>query len=134
MNLAAFLPWALPPAVAAAILLIAGAVGAFLRRLRQRPLRPVGMASWLGRSGFSDGLFYGLYFIKYWTALMLGGAVLGVATYLVMGPVFLPEGDWALRLSKGVANGIFFVGLVWGPGIALVSCFVKAHRLLNPSP
>ncbi len=117
--------------LAASIILLGGLVGLALRKLMRRPLRPATVMPGLGGNGFSDGVYYGICFVRYWTAFLFAGAVAGILLYLVSGRVFLPEADLGLRLSKGFMNGFFYVGVVWGPGLSLVLCFVRGHRLAN---
>ena len=93
-------------------------------RLLRRPVRP-GSTDELG---FRDGLFYGAQFLKYLLAAHVVGAIGGILYYLAISPLLGELATPGFILQKGVANGVFFLGWVWGPGIALVGCFIRARR------
>ncbi len=106
------------------IFLLGGGMGLLMVRLLRRPMRP---GSTVER-GFQDGLFYGAQFLKYLLAAHIVGAIGGVLYYLAISPLLGETATPGFILQKGMANGVFFLGWVWGPGIALVGCFIRARR------
>lgn len=107
-----------------ALLLLSALLGLALRWLLQRPLRPDSGS----RSGFVDGIYFGYVYLKILLAAHMAGALGGILYYLAISPL-LGGPPLSFLVTKGIANGVFFLGWVWGPGIALIGTFIHAHRL-----
>lgn len=109
---------------------LAGGLGILFRRLLRRPLRPHSR----DEVGYLDGIYFGTQFLKYLFVAHVLGALGGVLYYAAISPLLGEQADWMFILNKGVANGVFFLGWVWGPGISLVGCFIHAGRLWKREP
>lgn len=109
------------------LFLAGGLVGLGMRRLLGRPLRAGGSGAG-DPGGFVEGLQLTAVWLRNWLALALAGGVAGGLLYLAAGPWLAPGLGWGELGKKGAANGAFFLGLVWGPGLALVSLFFPPPR------
>lgn len=109
------------------IYVLAGLLGFLIRRLLGRSLRPHSKDA----RGIEDGLYFGTQFLKFMLLAHVLGAIGGILYYAAISPLLGKTTDWIFILEKGVANGVFFLGWVWGPGISLVGCFIHARRLWN---
>ena len=72
-----------------------------------------------------------VFLIYAWLILATIGTIAG--TTIIGGLrilMHLGEPDtWLHHLGRGAYFGLQYLGKVWGPGGAIVLCFVKAHRL-----
>ena len=109
------------------VYVLAGFLGYLFRRLLGRSLRPNSKDG----KGFRDGLYFGTQFLRYMLLAHVLGMIGGILYYTAISPLLGKTTDWVFILEKGVANGVFFLGWVWGPGISLVGCFIHARRLWN---
>lgn len=55
------------------------------------------------------------------------GAVLGVLSHVLLGPLFVDEPDFGYLAAFGFMNG-FKYGGVWAGGLAIVLCVVRARK------
>jgi len=108
-----------------ALFLLSGIVGVLLRALLRQPIR-AGSGDTIG---FVDGLYFGYVFLRYLLAAHVIGVVAGVLFYMAISPLMKADIPFSTIFNKGVANGVFFLGWVWGPGLALVGAFMHARKL-----
>ncbi|PXA04881.1 hypothetical protein DDZ13_02650 [Coraliomargarita sinensis] len=55
------------------------------------------------------------------------GAVLGVLSHVVLGPLFVDEPDFTYLSAFGFMNGLKYGG-VWAGGLAIVLCVMRARK------
>lgn len=73
--------------------------------------------------------FYWLWwFIAYTIIILEIGAIAGALLFATIGALTHPQMDIILRAEMGLADGFLYAG-VWAGGIAIVLCFMRAHRL-----
>ncbi len=65
-----------------------------------------------------------LYFVA---VICFIGAVLGVVTHVVLGPLFVDDPDYGYLAAFGFMNG-FRYGGVWAGGFAIVLCVMRARK------
>lgn len=64
----------------------------------------------------------------YAVAITLAGALGGFLAFLAFGKFFVPDWTWTALALKGLKVGGILAG-VWAPGVAIVLCFIRGHRL-----
>ncbi len=102
-----------------------------LRKLLKRSLRGSQKGIPLPDTFLGDGVYFGFKFVQYHASILLTGACLGLIIYLTVGRWIRPDLEWSFLASKGIANGLFFLGMVWGPGLALVACFIHGRKQMK---
>lgn len=65
-----------------------------------------------------------LYFVL---VICFAGAMLGVATHVVLGPLFVEQADFGYLAAFGFMNGLKY-GSVWAGGLAIVLCVMRARK------
>ncbi|MGJ3242899.1 MAG: hypothetical protein ACFE0O_08100 [Opitutales bacterium] len=79
-------------------------------------------------SYLKTGLGWVVSWALFWSITALVGGMVGALAYSLVAPFVVPDWSWSRRLAKGFVNGFFYLGVVWGPGLAIVLCFVRGHR------
>lgn len=72
----------------------------------------------------SAWLFTWLYFVL---VVCFVGAMLGVLTHVLFGPIFVDQPDFSFLAAFGFMNGLKY-GSVWAGGLAIVFCFMRARK------
>lgn len=65
--------------------------------------------------------------IYYVAIICFVGAVFGILTHLVLGPLFVDQPDFGYLAAFGFMNG-FNYGGVWAGGLAIVLCVMRARK------
>ncbi len=55
------------------------------------------------------------------------GAMLGVLTHVLFGPLFVDQPDFGFLAAFGFMNGLKY-GSVWAGGLAVVLCVMRARK------
>ena len=55
------------------------------------------------------------------------GAMLGVVTHVLLGPLFVDQPDYGFLAAFGFMNGLKY-GSVWAGGLAIVLCVMRARK------
>lgn len=55
------------------------------------------------------------------------GAMLGVLTHILLGPLFVEQTDYGFLVAFGFMNGLKY-GSVWAGGFAIVLCVMRARK------
>ena len=69
-------------------------------------------------------IFIWLYYVL---LTCLVGAMLGVLTHVLLGPLFVEDPDFGFLAAFGFMNGLKY-GSVWAGGLAIVLCVMRARR------
>lgn len=69
-------------------------------------------------------LFTWLYFVL---IICFIGAILGVLSHVILGPLFFDEVDFGKLAAFGFSHGIRYGG-VWAGGVAIVLCVLRARK------
>ena len=69
-------------------------------------------------------LFTWIYFVL---VTCFVGAVLGVLTHVLLGPLFVDQPDYGFLAAFGFMNGLKYGG-VWAGGLAIVLCVIRARK------
>lgn len=74
---------------------------------------------------------WAVYFTFWLFAVVVGGALIGAISFLLLGPAF---GSKLSPLQHAVAGArhLGFIALIWAPGIALVLGVIRARRGKTP--
>lgn len=65
--------------------------------------------------------------IYYVAIICFVGAILGVLTHVVLGPLFVEQVDFGYLAAFGFMNGLKYGG-VWAGGLAIVLCVIRARQ------
>lgn len=69
-------------------------------------------------------LFTWIYFVL---VTCFVGAMLGVVTHVLLGPLFVEQPDFGFLAAFGFMNGLKY-GSVWAGGLAIVLCVMRARK------
>lgn len=65
--------------------------------------------------------------IYYVAIICFVGAVLGVLSHVLLGPLFVDEPDFGYLAAFGFMNGLTYGG-VWAGGMSIVLCVIRARK------
>lgn len=74
--------------------------------------------------GIFKWLFTWFYFVA---VICFIGAMLGVLSHVLLGPLFVDEVDFGYLAAFGFVNG-FKYGSVWAGGLSIVLCVMRARK------
>lgn len=73
-------------------------------------------------------LYWCWWLYVYICVMVVTGALLGAFLFATLGALTHPDLDILRRIEYGLMDGFYYFGM-WSGGVAIVVCFMRAHRL-----